>query len=70
MLSDDIEIANIGHTAATCDNLQKFPVPTAGAVGGLDYNDNPLICGGEAVWVTTTHLSVYKNPNNCSRENL
>ena len=43
---DDIEIVDLASTKTKCDKMPKFPVETFGAVGGLDYNDNPLICGG------------------------
>jgi hypothetical protein len=49
---DDIEIADLHSNQTICENLPNFPLPTAGAVGGLDFNDKPLICGGESVWVS------------------
>ena len=43
---DEIEIIDLQSKDTKCDNMAKFPVRTLGAIGGLDYNDNPLICGG------------------------
>ena len=27
-------------------NLEDFPQPSATGIGGLEFNNNPLICGG------------------------
>jgi len=31
---------------SNCSNLKDFPASTYGAISGLDFNDNPVICGG------------------------
>jgi len=31
---------------SNCSNLKDFPESTYTAIGGLDFNDNPVICGG------------------------
>jgi len=43
--SIDIEIIDIGSNETTCDDLPNFPFPNWSAMGGLDNNANPFICG-------------------------
>jgi hypothetical protein len=31
---------------SNCSNLKDFPESTYAAIGGLEFNDNPVICGG------------------------
>ena len=33
-------------SASNCSNLKNFPESTSTAIGGLEFNDNPVICGG------------------------
>lgn len=42
----EVEIVDLESSATNCLSLEDFPKPRYGAIGGLDFNDNPLICGG------------------------
>ncbi len=43
---NSIEIIDLESSTSVCSNLKDFPEPTHGAIGGLAFNNNPLICGG------------------------
>ena len=46
--SDDIEIIDLDSSATSCERVERFPLSVAGAIGGLDFDENPMICGGIA----------------------
>ncbi len=41
-----IEIVDLESSTSNCSSLEDFPEPTNGAIGGLEFDDNPVICGG------------------------
>ncbi len=43
---DTCEVINLESSATTCKNLPNFPATFYGAIGGLGFNENPIICGG------------------------
>ncbi len=45
-LTDTIEVIDLKSPASTCRNLPNFPVAISGAIGGLGFQDKPIICGG------------------------
>jgi len=42
----EVEIIDLESSSSNCSNLKDFPKATHGAISGLDFNDNPVICGG------------------------
>ena len=44
--STEIEIIDLESSASTCSNLKDFPEETIGPIGGLELDNNPVICGG------------------------
>jgi hypothetical protein len=40
------EIINLESSATTCKNPPNFPATVYGAIGGLRFKENPIICGG------------------------
>jgi N-acetylneuraminic acid mutarotase len=45
-MTDICEVINLKSSNSTCKNLPKFPVPVAGAIGGLVFKETPIVCGG------------------------
>jgi hypothetical protein len=45
-LTAEVEIIDLESSLSNCSNLEDFPWPIDMAVGGLEFNDNPIICGG------------------------
>ena len=45
-MTDICEVINPKSSNSTCKNLPNFPVPVAGAIGGLGFKETPIICGG------------------------
>ncbi len=43
---DTCEVINLESSATTCKDLPNFPATFYGAIGGLGFNENPIICGG------------------------
>lgn len=44
---NEVEIIDLKSSASSSSYLNGFPVTgMSGAIGGLDFNDDPLICGG------------------------
>jgi hypothetical protein len=41
-----VEIIDLEQPASTCENLANFPYSRHSSIGGLDFDDNPLICSG------------------------
>jgi hypothetical protein len=41
------EIINLESSVIACKNMPNFPAMTSGAFGGLGFNENPIICGGQ-----------------------
>lgn len=52
--TDSVEIIDLESPTTTCRILPDFPTNVTGAIGGLGYEDNPIICGGS---VTSTSYS-------------
>ena len=46
IINVDIEIIDLESSASNCSNLENFTEPTFAPFGGLEFNDNPFICGG------------------------
>jgi hypothetical protein len=44
--TDTIEVIELKSDFPICKNLPNFPVALYGSIGGLGYQDTPLICGG------------------------
>ncbi len=44
-LGNTIEIIDLKSSSTTCKNLPNFPLKVRGLVGGLEFQDKPLICG-------------------------
>jgi hypothetical protein len=42
----EVEIVDLESSISNCSNLKDFPESTNSAVGGLEFNENPIICGG------------------------
>jgi hypothetical protein len=42
----EVEIIDLESSLSYCSNLDNFPEPTIWGIGGLEFNDNPIICGG------------------------
>ena len=42
----EVEIIDLETSLSNCSNLKDFPQSTYRAIGGLEFNDNPVICGG------------------------
>jgi hypothetical protein len=45
-MPNTIEIIDLKSTLTTCKNLAIFPLELLGSIGGLGFQDKPLICGG------------------------
>jgi hypothetical protein len=41
-----VEIIDLESPHTTCKNLKNFPLPSEGPLGGLGFQDEPMICGG------------------------
>ncbi len=44
--TDTCEVINLASSASTCQNPPNFPAKVYGAIGGLGFKGNPIICGG------------------------
>jgi hypothetical protein len=44
--TDTCEVINLASSASTCKNPQNFPAKVSGAIGGLGFKGNPILCGG------------------------
>jgi hypothetical protein len=44
---DTCEVINLASSASSCKNPPNFPAKVYGAIGGLKFKENPIICGGE-----------------------
>ena len=45
--TDSVEIIDLLTTSYQCQNFPNFPQKTRGAIGELDMNGNPIMCGGD-----------------------
>ncbi len=45
-ITDTCEVINLSSSASTCKNPPNFPALVSGAVGGLGFKGNPILCGG------------------------
>jgi hypothetical protein len=43
-----VEVIDFSNNSA-CEDLQNYPIPTRGSVGGLIDNKIPMVCGGKGV---------------------
>jgi hypothetical protein len=43
---DTCEVINLASSASTCKNPPNFPAKVWGAIGGLGFKGNPILCGG------------------------
>ncbi len=43
---DTCEVINLASSASTCKNPPNFPATVCGAIGGLGFKGNPIVCGG------------------------
>ncbi len=43
---DTCEVINLASSASTCKNPPNFPAKVYSAIGGLGFNGNPILCGG------------------------
>jgi hypothetical protein len=44
--TDTCEGINLASSASTCKNPPNFPAKVRGAIGGLGFKENPILCGG------------------------
>ncbi len=44
--TDTCEVINLASSASTCKDPLNFPAKVFGAIGGLGFKGNPIICGG------------------------
>jgi hypothetical protein len=44
--ADTCEVINLASSASTCKNPPNFPARVWGAIGGLGFKGNPILCGG------------------------
>ncbi len=44
--NNEVEIIDLETSLSNCSSLEDFPLPTYAAIGGLEFNNNPAICGG------------------------
>jgi hypothetical protein len=44
--TDTCEVINLASSASTCKNPPNFRATVYGAIGGLGFKGNPIICGG------------------------
>ena len=42
-----VSIEIVSFSATSCEKVERFPLSVAGAIGGLDFDENPMICGGK-----------------------
>jgi hypothetical protein len=66
-----VEIFDLSSNTASCKTLPQFPRYMAGALGGLNFKEEPFVCGGivgysifqdcwtyqAGAWVTTPSLT-------------
>jgi N-acetylneuraminic acid mutarotase len=45
--TDTCEVINLASSASTCKNPPNFPATVFGAIGGLEFKGNPILCGGD-----------------------
>ncbi len=45
-ITDTCEVINLASSASTCKNPPNFPARVWGAIGGLGFKENPILCGG------------------------
>ncbi len=43
---DTCEVISLESSRSTCKNPSNFPAKVRGAIGGLVFEENPIICGG------------------------
>jgi hypothetical protein len=43
---EDCEVIDLESSNTTCKNPPTFPAGVSGAIGGLGFKENPIICGG------------------------
>jgi hypothetical protein len=56
-----VEIIDLEQTTSTCENLAEFPYPRETSIGGLDFDDNPLICSGFEHFDTPQECFTWRN---------
>jgi hypothetical protein len=68
---DTCEVINLGSSVMTCKKPPNFPATIFGSIGGLDFKNKPIICGGiqngdfsnrcyslnNNVWVSTVSMN-------------
>jgi hypothetical protein len=44
--TESCEVINLASSASTCKNSPNFPAKVYLAIGGLEFKENPILCGG------------------------
>jgi hypothetical protein len=44
--TDTCEVINLASSASSCKIPPNFPATVSGAIGGLGFKGNPILCGG------------------------
>lgn len=42
-----VEVIDLEYSSTSCQQLANYPHSVEGSIGGLDFSNNPLICGGK-----------------------
>lgn len=45
-ITNDVEVIDLDSSETNCGKLRLFPSFISGPLGGLDFDNRPLICGG------------------------
>jgi hypothetical protein len=61
VISNACEVVNLESSAATCKNPPNMLVFVAFAIGGLGYQNFPVICGGEQNGTLSNKCYTLKN---------
>ena len=63
-LTQTVEVIDLESPPKTCSNLPDFPIGVLGTVGGLDFQERPMICGGNDVPHDTNKCYSYEKVGN------
>ncbi len=59
-----MEVIDLEYSDTTCQQLANYPREVEGPIGGLDFLDNPLVCGGAGQHVTTFYSECFSYKQN------
>jgi hypothetical protein len=60
-LKKRIEVIDLQNPESTCQIISDFPNSLEGSFGSLDYDGNPLVCGGKNEDNFSTGKLTFKN---------